>query len=860
MSIQVNHVMNTVDGVVAGNPAVSNATHSIARQVRGVLEENLWRPIPGATDTKNEFNVKELERETYHNYKAGRLAFVSLDGEELASKINALLEYYTSQLVKPFCHFQRLDRIYGQLLDCAFRHREWCGNTWSSHALTAEELDVTTSAATAILARLPTSPPVLEPCWTRIRKSRIDDGYLSPGANLEWDYLLVVQSLDNLTIKLAISMAFGQQRGLYRDPALLDTVSKLLVAALQDFKDNSLQADILRAFLWSSWSRLVLLMQYQDLVVHLEHGYQKIDVRSLHFINSPLRRWAYQQASSQVSPRSEYMCSRSFWVLRQERSALIQDFRAFHARYAAAWDGHTARCFASSNSKQAHACTGTSPTACERYIGTAVPNQSAHAAGCDKATCRKLLWSKPSYMAHTGGRAVSLQGPRDGLLWYCKASPQTMAISHVWLHGQGGRPDLPGLSEPPADADVRGFNQCLHERYARIAQQLGCDSYWMDTPCIPDDRELRMEAISHINDIFSQSRVTLISDMDLMLIDVISPTIEVYETLLVTLLVSDWNQRAWTALESLRGRNQLYLLCKNDHVVRFKDVLQAVVTHGNISIAVLFLTAAHLLPANDQPGNPEMPKYDDFMLSVSAEKFASIEDAAGLLRYRQASHPDKDEIVIWSLLCEAHVSTTAEQLWQRYRHAKISHRLGVRSGFLMSSIPRLQTPGFSWAPSRPSLSLATAPGLFPPDDGTLSQNLILGDGRDRPGAAYGTWKAYRFADPVERVTYGLSLRDARMLLRLRRMRRRFNRDGRYRELLMIHPTNGSGRYELVRRSDLVDSLLVAVVGCDMEWAKEESVPHVATWPGEWTWLGVYEWTRLDRVPIPKMQNAIIQLV
>ena len=50
----------------------------------------------------------------------------------------------------------------------------------------------------------------------------------------------------------------------------------------------------------------------------------------------------------------------------------------------------------------------------------------------------------------------------------------TIAISHVWSHGQGGRPE-------------DGMNQCLHERYKRIALLPDCDSYWMDTACIPND-------------------------------------------------------------------------------------------------------------------------------------------------------------------------------------------------------------------------------------------------------------------------------------------------------------------------------------------------------------------------------------
>ena len=61
-----------------------------------------------------------------------------------------------------------------------------------------------------------------------------------------------------------------------------------------------------------------------------------------------------------------------------------------------------------------------------------------------------------------------------------------------------------------------------------------------------------MEAIKHINRIFSNSKSTLVCDRDLMSIEVgASPAQTIVEVLLVTLLVCDWNVRAWTFLESM---------------------------------------------------------------------------------------------------------------------------------------------------------------------------------------------------------------------------------------------------------------------------------------------------------------------
>ena len=84
------------------------------------------------------------------------------------------------------------------------------------------------------------------------------------------------------------------------------------------------------------------------------------------------------------------------------------------------------------------------------------------------------------------------------------------------------------------------MNNCLHRKYVSIAQSIGCDSYWMDTPCIPQNYQLRKEAINNINTTFAWSILTLVVDRDIMTIDVDQGiSLETYELLLATLVVSD---------------------------------------------------------------------------------------------------------------------------------------------------------------------------------------------------------------------------------------------------------------------------------------------------------------------------------
>ncbi len=95
-----------------------------------------------------------------------------------------------------------------------------------------------------------------------------------------------------------------------------------------------------------------------------------------------------------------------------------------------------------------------------------ITDQSAHDESCSRH-CKRLFWNETSYRSVAGARAVKLvDDPPQGELTYCEASGETLAVSHVWSHGQGGRPEL-----------GHGFNHCLHRRYIAIAQSLGCSSY-----------------------------------------------------------------------------------------------------------------------------------------------------------------------------------------------------------------------------------------------------------------------------------------------------------------------------------------------------------------------------------------------
>lgn len=346
-------------------------------------------------------------------------------------------------------------------------------------------------------------------------------------------------------------------------------------------------------------------------------------------------------------------------------------------------------------------------------MGAEVEQQSAHQ--CATEDCPKLTWHEETYRSQEIP-VVDIDSS-DTELRYSDMSHDNLAISHVWAHGQGGRPET-------------GLNSCLHKRYSEIAKQLACNTYWMDTPCIATDKTLRKAAIGNINHIFYESKSTLICDRDLMEIDITelpeplrsprshsssdvssetSPSpaaVKICESLLISLLLCDWNVRGWTFLESMRGRKQLYLLCKDNEICQLICVLQVVLDYGCIELINLFLSTAHLMHI------PES-RYPRLLMS-----FGTIEEAGAVLSKRPASHPP-DNLAIWSLLFfDVGENFTSEinrkakgasRAWRDGRHKTAREmwksQRSVATSFLVSSAPRISNPmdvkGLSWAPESP---------------------------------------------------------------------------------------------------------------------------------------------------------------
>ena len=499
----------------------------------------------------------------------------------------------------------------------------------------------------------------------------------------EWSELAVNNtcSLNVLRVAIYISLCPTDIGGVRDYLALLEQ----LLTLVSQRDHNSPANFVLRASLWTSWQRVYMLFLYA-IVSHQIGRKQGIlvgaEVVSRDFQLAPRTHLRdtqdlYSSACSPTFDRPEYMCSLTFEVLQREPCCLGSDFRRLYERLRTTWSGKQSRCI--NEIGQVVRCPRRN---CQRHISVKVKDQSAHDGDCD-ANCSKLSWDEGSYLEVHGTRAVSVTKTKSKpRLQYCAASQRTLAVSHVWLHGQGGRPE-------------DGINACLHERYARIAERYECDSYWWDSACIPESHELRREAIQSINWIFANSKIVLVCDQDIMEIDVSVSDIVKKESIFAIVLVSDWNLRAWTYLESTRGRNHLYLLCKNNACINFLDLVKDVWSQGGIDIAIMSLAARHMLPWDIHTQS-----------STDSDKNVSLELAGFMLSYRPASRKG-DDFVIWSLLVGLDKDSTvplpfeseepnSEEFAARFWKTLVQRH--ITTGFLMSNAPRLTLPGLTWAP------------------------------------------------------------------------------------------------------------------------------------------------------------------
>ena len=342
----------------------------------------------------------------------------------------------------------------------------------------------------------------------------------------------------------------------------------------------------------------------------------------------------------------------------------------------------------------------------------------------------------------------------------------------------------------------------------------------MDTPCIPSEKTLRTECINNINRIFADGMITLVCDQDIMNIDISDLTMDLRESILVTVLVSDWNLRAWTLLEAMRGRAHIHLLCKEDRTLNYQENLKVVHRNGRIDIAILALSAQHLLPHTQRDELDLFDKPNTDEPTIAELGFVDLSEASILLGHRHATR-DGDDIVIWSLLANEKAINDASELWR----SQIGRQ--VKTGSLMSSLPRIQSQmGLGWAPTCPTIHSQSA---FEPNRGDFYlayDGLNSGTGTITSEGLQAKWLIHKFSlhSVASKLRFPKNVAIARQWLH------------DYPLEALLRPSRRPGpHYQPAPYQGKAKEALVAVCG------SRDGL--------RWEWKNVYEWDGEDPEPI-----------
>ncbi|MCJ1375298.1 hypothetical protein MMC20_006533 [Loxospora ochrophaea] len=605
----------------------------------------------------------------------------------------------------------------------------------------------------------------------------------------------------------------------------------LQIATEEDTKDARWL--VIHAFLWTSWQRCLMLYLWEGMSCQLEgFDYDEnhyVRLRGVNFIPEIYKKLNRQQLRELRS--TPYLCGWAYRSLRGDQACITMDLRHFNKRYRSCFKERLAVC--NPGSRQ---CDGSSSQACQRFKGSPVRNQSMHDEDC-LGGCQSLYWDRQSFINVSGAKAVDIKTTDSRHLRYCSVTEKTLTISHVWSHGQGGRPDNVPL-------EGTGFNACLHRRYAALANSMGYQSYWMDTPCIPSERDLRWECIANITRVFTISEATIVCDRDLLNVDVSDPTIETREQILAILLVCDWNIRAWTLLEAMRGRSRIYVLCRNNRLINLQENLQLVHQSGRIDLVILFLTKAYLLPPSSL-GDVEL--FPGEVISVVdpalREGFLNIGEAAVLLSHRHATR-DGDDLLIWSLLIGDVEDKSPVEMWKRQIGKEIW------TGSLISSAQRISGHrSLGWAPFRPTVlqskDMNNSPGkAYLAYDGVgTRKGLITAEGLRAKWLVH-TFSSSRSTEQEERSTG--TAHNADYFKQIKEITTMYLSGYQQGALLQACPAKGPRNVPVPYREP--EGYVLVVCGSNSRSNSE----------AEWEWQDVFEWD--VRIPLPDFLGRDILLV
>lgn len=343
------------------------------------------------------------------------------------------------------------------------------------------EARISLDATISLLKRLPKVPIEFHEYKIDPPYPDIDEIYFSNITTRSWETLRAASFVSTAVLSLALTTPSTDEEGkrfpiTYVSTDLCKTIPRLLDVLIRRSRESAqtpLPLFILRTYLWGVWQRAMMLRNNDMLGNIVTTGFGGHDYhfqgRESHyrFLEIAFERSLLSKDHNNGNGLRTipYICRWAYVLFKSNSNALTMDFRHLFHRFGEVFGTRPARCNRLDDGTF-QTCDGSSPLSCQRFFGMKIKDQSAHATYCN-GNCRRLYRDEVSYRGVDGGRAVSVTPQLKAYFQYCPTSSTTKAISHVWSHGQGGRPEKGGT----------GLNECLYERYTKIALDNAVDSY-----------------------------------------------------------------------------------------------------------------------------------------------------------------------------------------------------------------------------------------------------------------------------------------------------------------------------------------------------------------------------------------------
>ncbi|KAI0773201.1 hypothetical protein BD413DRAFT_492173 [Trametes elegans] len=242
-----------------------------------------------------------------------------------------------------------------------------------------------------------------------------------------------------------------------------------------------------------------------------------------------------------------------------------------------------------------------------------------------------------------------------------------VAMSHVWADGLGS------VTED-------GLPACQVQRIASLTGQLvSGGTFWMDSLCVPQRRDLRKRAIILMAKTYREAHTVLVLDAG---ISACAPEMPPLERL-IRIRMSGWMHRMWTLQEGMLARRLVF------------QMSQALVDLASLSSGVK--EDMDCLPVEVPPYATGLESFMNYM-GRGSELAPDLEIILGHLQGRLTTKAEDETIVISGTLgldTSELVSHASHEERVRVFLLALRH---IPSSFVFANSPKLPFHGFRWAP------------------------------------------------------------------------------------------------------------------------------------------------------------------